>query len=135
MLRLSIPGPCVPKARPNTRTILREDALGRVSKARTWGYTPKRSREYAERATWLVREACLKVGWRTIPYPQPVRLHVVFQSGRRATARPDVVNMLAQIADVLQASNVYDDDSQVIECKGVKVRVDVEATDIEVVAL
>ena len=125
MLCLSVPGTCAPKARPRTTF--------QGGRART--YTPKRSNEYAEMAAWLVKEACLKAGWLTIPYPQPVRLHVVFGSRRQATARPDVVNMLAQIADVLQSASVYDDDSQVVECKGVKIQTDEEATKIEVVAL
>ena len=112
-LDIIIPGACISKERPRTTTVEKVDLLGKKTK-KTWGYTAKRSREYALNAGLIAQNACQLSGFKPIPYPTPVKMTVEFTLRRVATARPDVNNMASAILDVLSGIAYYDD-SQVVE--------------------
>ena len=120
-LDLVIPGACVAKERPRTTTIITENPLGQAVGKRTWGYTPKRSREYALKARLIAQNACQLANFDPIPYPKPVKLTIEFILKRVATARPDVNNLAGAILDVLQGIG-FEDDSQVVELVAVKLK-------------
>ena len=118
-VEIIIPGSCTPKARPRTTTILRTNAEGQLTR-RTWGYTPKRSRDYATVARLVAQSACAEANFNPVPYPKPVRMEILFVLGRRATGTPDISNLIMQIFDVLADGICYDNDSQVVEVRARK---------------
>lgn len=109
-----IPTACVAKARPRTKTLIRQNPFGQITEQKTWGYTARRSSEFAKKARLVAQSACQQAGFTPIPFPNPVRMKIEFLLNRRASSRPDILNLAMQIADVLQGVT-YDDDSQVVE--------------------
>lgn len=105
-----IPGATRPKARPRTT----------FQSGKPVTYTPPESRDYAEKVRLLALNEWNKQNIAPIPYPRPVKMEITFILDRKPTARPDIVNLAAQIADILQGDRThqpiaYDDDSQITE--------------------
>ena len=100
-MRLIIQGQPIPKLR--ARTVRRD--------GKSITYTPDPSASYQE----MVRVLALNEGMEMIPQGVPVRLRVTFVMGKKDVAkRPDIINLVALIADALNKV-CYWDDSQIVE--------------------
>lgn len=77
-------------------------------------YTEKRTRQYAESAGWYAKQVMLEEREEKIPKEVGVKMSAFFIRKGKPMKRPDIFNMLMQIADTLQGI-CYVDDCQVAE--------------------
>lgn len=119
-----IPGACVPKGRPRVT----------FQHGRAFAYTPPRTRHYADLARTYALNERNKTNFQMIPKPGTVKMTVEFTLNRKVTARPDLFNLLCQIADTLQGI-LYEDDSQITEVVSTKTKGSIPMTEVTVEAL
>lgn len=86
---------------------------------KTWGYPPERSRAYADLVKITVKNQWQHGLIKKIDKPTRVKLILRFFLKTKPEYRPDLINLIAQIADCLKGF-CYDDDSQVTEIIGYK---------------
>jgi Holliday junction resolvase RusA-like endonuclease len=123
-MEVFFPGSCVPKGRP--RATLNKKT-GKI-----FAYTPKRTRKYATAARKVAKNAYEAAGEKPIPADRGVVMTVEFVRREHPHRRPDIFNMLAQIADVMQEVG-YLDDCQVEEVHAYKRRGKTPITRLELV--
>jgi Holliday junction resolvase RusA-like endonuclease len=116
-MEIIIPSACVPKARPRS-TINKKTGKIQV-------YTAGKSAKYAHDAKIIAQNQCQLENFTPIPEGTPVRIMMEFvlTGGKNwhSAKKPDIVNLEAQIADVLTGI-AYDDDKQIVELLSRKVK-------------
>ncbi len=122
-MEVFIPGSCVPKARPVVRY--------NPKRGRYYAFTPKRTRMYADAARAVARSVHDEAGVEPISKGKGVAMTVEFVRRGKTTSRPDIINMLAQVADLLQTVS-YEDDCQIVELHAYKRRGKIAMTRIQV---
>ena len=103
-MELMVVGQPVPKSRPRVT----------YRKGRAWAYSEQPLVDYQDAVRALAFSKRQTDGGSIIPKGVPVRLRVSFILKGKQTSKPDLVNLVATIADALEGV-WYDDDSQITE--------------------
>jgi len=119
-LEIFLPGACVPKGRPRVT----------FQHGKAFAYTPKRTRKYADAARLVSKNVYQLAGEYPVSKEKGVVMNVEFVRREFPNKRPDIFNMLMQIADVLE-SVAYEDDCQVVEVHAYKRKGKIPITRVE----
>lgn len=121
-MEIFLPGACVPKGRPRV-TINRKTH-------KFYAFTPERTRRYAAAARKVAKNAYGSTP--PVDADHGVIMNVEFVRRESPNKRPDIINMLSQVADLL-TTVAYDDDSQVVEIHAYKRKGKMPVTRVEIV--
>lgn len=116
-----IPSRPVPKARPRVT----------FQHGRAQTYTPRKSKNYAEWASYVMLSEAAEQGFVTILRAVPVAVTLYFVLNQLPQKIPDIANLTMQLADAMTGV-LIEDDCQIVECVAYKMQADEEYVRVEI---
>lgn len=123
-IEIFFPGTCVPKGRPRVTV--------NIYSGKAHAFTPRRTREWSDGAKFVAKNAMNSKRLTAFPKNRGVIMNVEFIRHGQPNKRPDIFNLLCQIADVLNAIT-YEDDCQVEEVHAYQKQGKIPMTRVEIV--